>query len=176
METANRLATSIIGTTCLLATVLISGCNPKAPPPTDLPEVPFVAEGSLSFTRGGSELSTITIEIADTDSTRDRGLMERNSLPENSGMLFIFPEPAPQRFWMANTRISLDLVFADAEGTIVEIARYTRPQSQQGVESLVPALYVVEVAAGYTESIGLVEGDQIEFEYSQASRLPQPAD
>ncbi len=160
MEKTLRLSQTLAILLCLI----LAGCS-KNDPPQPPPEVPFVREGTLEFKRGDETLDTIGIEIADDDSTRERGLMERNSLPDRSGMLFIFDEETPQRFWMANTRISLDLVFAAADGDIVEIARYTRPLSQQGVESATPALYVVEVQAGYTENLGLVVGDRIEFAY-----------
>ena len=141
-----------------------SGCT-NNDPPTPLSEVEFKREGSLTILRGDEPLSSVVIEIADTDSTRDRGLMERNALPQNSGMLFVFDEATPQRFWMANTRISLDFIFAAADGSIVHIKKYVRPLSQDPVESAAPALYVLELPAGYLDSIGIVEGDVIEFTY-----------
>ncbi len=126
--------------------------------------IPFKKEGTLTLHPGG-QLSpvTIDIEIADTDSTRARGLMQRSSLPSQSGMLFIFEREGPQSFWMSNTPLSLDMFFADSEGRIVKIAKYTKPGSSEHVRSEQPAQYVLETPAGFADQHGIVEGDSLSF-------------
>lgn len=126
--------------------------------------IPFAKEGTLTLHPSG-DLSpvTIAIEIADTDSTRARGLMQRSSLPPESGMLFIFEQEGPQSFWMANTPLSLDMFFADSKGRIVTVAKYTKPGSSDHIRSEEPAKYVLEVPAGFADRHGIVEGDSLSF-------------
>ena len=146
----------------LLSALCLTACNPETPPP-ELPTIPFEQEGTLTFLRDSEALLTIAIEIADDDSTRTRGLMQRSGLPDRSGMLFIFDREQPQGFWMANTQISLDLLFANADSQIVSISKYTRPLSQASIPSTTPARFVVEVAAGFVDAQGIIESDRIRF-------------
>lgn len=147
----------------LSALALMAGCGdqPADAPPTDDVTIPFEKEGTLAFMRGGDTLAVIAVEIAATDSARARGLMERESLPEKSGMLFLFDQEAPQSFWMANTPLSLDIIFANADSVIVHVAKYTTPFSTEQVRSGAPAQFVVEVPAGFADQYGIVEGDRI---------------
>ncbi len=124
----------------------------------------FVREGTLAFVRGADTLATIAIEIADTDSARTRGLMERTSLPEMSGMLFVFERAEPQSFWMSNTPLSLDILFVGADSQIVRVAKYTTPYSTEMIRSEAPAQFVVEVPAGFADRYGIVVGGQIIWE------------
>lgn len=123
--------------------------------------IPFRRDGTLTFERSGAALTEIAVEIAATDSARTRGLMQRASLPQESGMLFIFPRAEEQGFWMANTPLALDLFFAGADSQIVSIAKYTKPYSASTVRSEAPAQFVVETPAGFADSYGIVEGDRI---------------
>ena len=109
-------------------------------------------------------LADLEIEIADDDSSRTRGMMQRTDLPGDRGMLFIFPDEEDRGFWMANTPLSLDLIFIDADSTIVSIAKYMRPLSPQDVPSNGPARFVLEVIAGNADTIGIVEGDRVTWE------------
>ena len=125
--------------------------------------VPFRKDGTLSFQRADETYLTIDIEIADTDSAIVRGLMQRTSLPDMSGMLFLMPTEEPQQFWMSNTQISLDILFANSNKEIVSIQKYTTPLSQESVDSEYPALYVIEVEGGFTDSQGILEGDVVDW-------------
>lgn len=136
---------------------------PATGPPAST-AIPFEQEGMLDFRRGDSVLVQIAIEIADTDSARARGLMQRTTLPDRSGMLFLFNREEPQSFWMANTPLSLDLMFLSADTSIVTIARYTRPLSPESISSTAPARFVVEVPAGFADTWGIVEGDRARWQ------------
>lgn len=144
-----------------LPALLTAACGTADRPADPAPavEIPFRADGRLTFHRDAEAVIDIAIEIADTDSSRMRGLMQRTSMPDRSGMLFVFPYEEPQSFWMANTRIYLDLMFLDARGRVVSIARSARPLSTEPVPSGRPARYVLETEAGFVESWGIVEGD-----------------
>jgi hypothetical protein len=107
---------------------------------------------------------SITLEVADTPETRVRGLMERWSLPELHGMLFIFDVSEVQRFWMHNTPLSLDMIFVDENRRILNIAESTTPMSKQTYSSSGPARYVVEVRAGFSNRHGVEEGMRIQWQ------------
>jgi uncharacterized protein len=122
-------------------------------------------DGELQFLRqDGSIVVSITIEIADTPEARIKGLMERWSLPELHGMLFIFDYPDMQRFWMHNTPLSLDMIFVDENRRILNIAESTTPMSRQTYSSRGPAKYVVEVRAGFSKRHGIEEGMSIQWQ------------
>ena len=122
----------------------------------------FKKEGELTFTDStGKEITKIDIEIADNDYDRQLGLMNRKSMEENQGMLFIFPTERYQSFWMLNTLFSLDMLFINSNKEIVTIHKNTAPVSQQSYPSSKPAIYVLEVVAGYTDKFNIKEGDKI---------------
>ncbi len=122
-------------------------------------------EGELQFLRqDGSTAVSVTIEIADTPEARIRGLMERWSLPDLHGMLFIFDSPEVQRFWMHNTPLSLDMIFVDENLRVLNIAESTTPMSKQTYASRGPAKYVVEVRAGFSKRHGIEEGMSIQWQ------------
>lgn len=132
---------------------------------TDTTEtIPFEREGHLTFIQDGDSTVTIDIEIAETDSARERGMMQRDGFPnDRSGMLFPFDEEQPRSFWMSNTPVALDIIFVDADSQIVNIAKYTTPFSSEHYRSGEPAQFVVEVPAGFADSHGLLAGDRIRW-------------
>ena len=148
----------------LIALALLAGCRSETPAPAEAPaSLPFRIDGQLSFLRGERVLKTIDIEIAATDSTRARGLMERAVIPPDTGMLFVFDAAAPQSFYMASTPKSLDIQFYGPDSTLLNIAEDTVPFSFDTLPSSGPAQFVVEVPAGYSRRLGLVPGDRIRW-------------
>ncbi|HSM07579.1 MAG TPA: DUF192 domain-containing protein [Gemmatimonadota bacterium] len=105
---------------------------------------------------------TVTAEIADTPALRERGLMERDSLPENHGMLFVYPEERDLSFWMRNTPLALDIAFIDRAGTIVNIETM-QPNDDENTVSSRPAMYALEMEAGWFEANGVEPGARIGF-------------
>jgi|GEM_PF-417270 len=104
---------------------------------------------------------TLTAELADTESKKERGLMFRQSLPENSGMLFIFDPPAQAAFWMKNTRIPLSIAFIDNQGRILEI-RSMKPFDETLIWSVSNAVaYALEVNEGWFDRHGIQIGTRI---------------
>ena len=147
----------------LCTLVLLSACGNDEEDQTPR-DIPFRADGVLEFLdQDGVRLEAIAIEIADTDSARQRGLMDRRSLPERGGMLFIFEDEDQRSFWMRNTPLSLDIIFVDADSQVVNIQRRTRPLSSQEIPSDGPAKYVVEVRAGFTERHDIDENASIRW-------------
>jgi len=122
----------------------------------------FKKDGELTFNSSkGNRISTIDIEIADNDDKRTRGLMDRISMEENQGMIFLFPHERIQSFWMKNTVIPLDMIFVNRENVIVTIKQDTVPFDTGQYRSTKPASIVVEVVAGYTALYNIKVGDKI---------------
>ncbi len=153
-----------------LALVLILGltaCQQSPPadpaPATAEESIPFRKDGELTLIQEGRDVITLDIEIADTDSSRNRGLMERLSLPDKSGMLFVFEQSSLQGFYMANTPMSLDFFFIGEDSVIVNTVKYAPPLSLDTIASTGPVLWVLEVPAGFIDTHGLVAGDRVRW-------------
>lgn len=102
-----------------------------------------------------------TVEIVDTPEARAQGLMFRQSLAEDAGMLFDFHEERPVSFWMRNTFIPLDMIFISATGTVENIHVNARPQDPTSIPSGVPVRFVLEIIGGRSEAIDLEIGDRV---------------
>ena len=113
---------------------------------------------SLSIRSGALE-HPFQVEIAKRPKAREQGLMYRESLAPDHGMLFLFGSERSLIFWMKNTLISLDLLFIRKNGQIVRIAQRAAPGSLALIRSGVPALAVLEVNGGTSEHLGLKVGD-----------------
>ncbi len=134
--------------------VLLSCCNGEERPmqPPTLP--PSTAVLQLAG-------RSVTVELAFDDAARARGMMHRTHLDPDAGMLFVFPEPRPQRFWMRNTLIPLDICFLDSDGTLQNVARGLPGVEEPGYHSARPARMVLELNAGWCEAHGVKPGDKV---------------
>ena len=109
----------------------------------------------------------VSVDIVDTDATRQRGLMFRTSLAANEGMIFVFDVPGFYPFWMKNTLIPLDMLWLDPEGRVVSIASSVPPCKSDPCPSYPPtadALYVVELVAGFARQHNVKVGDVLKLE------------
>lgn len=104
----------------------------------------------------------ITVEIADTRETQEKGLMGRENLDEDKGMLFVYDWDSRKSFWMKNTKIPISLAYIATDGTIREIYDM-EPLSTRIVESRYSVRYVLEVNQGAFQRHGIKEGDKVEF-------------
>jgi uncharacterized membrane protein (UPF0127 family) len=116
----------------------------------DLPEVVLTIAGHK-----------LTAEVAATDANRMTGLMHRRMLPENRGMLFVFPQIAQHSMWMMNTYVPLSVAFIDRDGTIINIADM-QPQTQTTHSALRPAMYALEANQGWFRKRRIAPGTKIE--------------
>jgi uncharacterized membrane protein (UPF0127 family) len=131
----------------------------------------FQAEGTLAFVQPtGDTLRTITIDIADTDAERRRGLMRQRSLGYDRGMLFLFDTVDDGGMWMKNTPLPLDIVFVAPDSQVINIARRTTPFSEETIEPAAPRKFVVEVRAGFADRFGLTDSTRIRW----ARTTPSP--
>lgn len=132
----------------MCAALLIAAAAPSLG--ADLPQ--------RTLTIGGNKL---VVEVASTPQVRETGLMNRFSLQQDHGMLFVFEAPQPLAFWMKNTYIPLSIAFVDASGRILNIDDM-RPQDESTHWSSGPALYAIEMRQGWFLSKGIGPGDVVE--------------
>ena len=102
----------------------------------------------------------ITVEVARAPDEQRRGLMFRDSLPPDHGMLFVFPIEEVQAFWMRNTKLPLSIAYADASGRIVRVADL-EPFDERPVTSVAPARYALEMNRGWFAAHDVTPGDRI---------------
>ena len=106
----------------------------------------------------------VDVELARTEPERRKGLMDRPSLPEDAGMLFIFDGSSVQSFWMKNTLIPLDMLFFDEAGVLAGVIRDAPPLSLAPRDPGVASRFVLEVRGGWAARHGVVPGARLRLE------------
>ena len=113
----------------------------------------FVGEDEVCF----------NVEIADSDEERQKGLMNRENLNEDFGMLFIFQKSDVYNFWMKDTLIPLDMIWIDENMKVVFIKENATPLSEEIISPNIDALYVLEVNSGIVGNYGIENGEKVEI-------------
>jgi uncharacterized membrane protein (UPF0127 family) len=111
--------------------------------------------------------SAVIVEVASDDETRQQGLMYRDHMADDRGMIFLFPQAGEYPFWMKNTLIPLDMIWMDADHRIVHIAHDVPPCKADPCPNYPPnakATSVLELAAGVAAKHHLHDGDVLRFE------------
>lgn len=139
----------------MLLFVFQLGC--EQPPATTQPEP---KPQSLPTTQMKIGDRLYTLEIADEEQERQVGLMHRDSMPADHGMIFVFPGEQPLSFWMRNTRIPLDIIYLDRNGTVISMHRM-EPFDLRSTPSARPAKYAIELNAGQIAVNGVKRGDTL---------------
>lgn len=106
----------------------------------------------------------ISVELATTPEQRERGLMERQTLEDNTGMLFIFSEESKHSFWMKNMNVSLDIIWINSDGEVVYLVNDVPPCTKSPCQTYtpnIPALYVLEVNPGTIGGLEIQVGTEI---------------
>lgn len=111
-----------------------------------------------------------TVEVVDTPESRAQGLMYRQDLADDAGMLFDFKEERPVSFWMRNTFIPLDMIFIEADGTVLNVHVNARPHDTTSIPSAGPVQYVLEIPGGRSVELGIAAGDQVSHERIKAAQ------
>ncbi len=125
-------------------------------------EFTFASDHLAIETADGRSLA-FSVELAVTPQQRARGLMFREEMAPDAGMIFLFDREAPRAFWMKNTYLPLDILFIDRAGRIVSIARDTVPLSETPIPSDAPAMAVLELNAGTAAALDIAPGDRVVF-------------
>ncbi|HYB90136.1 MAG TPA: DUF192 domain-containing protein [Candidatus Binataceae bacterium] len=133
----------------LLAHAAIAAC-------THSPAVSIVAPD-------GRSLARVRVEVVSTPAARNTGLMYRNHLDEDAGMLFVFAEPGQLQFYMKNTEIPLDMIFVGSDRRVLGIVANAEPYSEKHLGVRGDSLYVLEVNGGFAARRGIAPGDRFEF-------------
>ena len=106
------------------------------------------------------------VEVARTPDYRTQGLMGRESLPRDRGMLFIFPKEGIHGFWMKDTKFPLDIIWLNSAKEVVYIERFAHPCQTTACSPMFPkspAKYVLEINAGLADTVGIMVGRVLEF-------------
>lgn len=147
-KSSHRVQTSAMRYVILMFTILIcSSC---------VAQDPYVRLKGQRF----------TVDVADTQEKQALGLMFRDSMPDDQGMIFLFPGEAMRSFWMKNTRIALDIFYFDSGLKLVSVSENTPPCRTQrcpGYPSSGPAKYVLELNAGKAAELNVQTGDVLEL-------------
>ncbi len=152
--TTNRMARRSLLGLMVSALLLMVVSHPSATHAATLRQEPLeitTAKATVKF----------TVEIADTEATRNRGMMYRKSLAPDKGMLFDFKTPREAAFWMRNTLIPLDIIFITQDGRILTIARNAVPHSEVPIPSGGAIRGVLELAGGRAAQLGIYPGDRV---------------
>ncbi len=126
-------------------------------------EIVFTKEGELHIFKADTTTETLDIEFAETDYETATGLMYRDAMNDNQGMLFIFGLPSVHSFYMKNTEFSLDILYITADQKIATIAANAKPFSEESLPSKVPIQYVLEINGGLSEKWNVKVGDSVSW-------------
>jgi uncharacterized membrane protein (UPF0127 family) len=148
----NRAAVAAL----LLFFVLPSACKSEG----DADQAAMVVAPITIKTAAGKTIA-LHVEMALTPEQQSRGLMFREALDDDKGMLFPYNSPQVVSFWMKNTVIPLDMIFIRKEGTIARIAAETEPYSLEKISSGEPVTAVLEIAGGRAAALGIGEDDVV---------------
>lgn len=132
----------------------------EAPPPP-AEQHPAESRGNLQKIMVGQ--TPVWVELAQDDATRTKGLMFREDMPEDQGMLFIFPFPQKLSFWMKNTYLPLDIAFIDQRGIITDIHQMAPLDTMPRYGSSVPTIYALEVNQGFFAKHSIDTGDTVKL-------------
>jgi len=141
-----------------LAIAMLSGCEGGPSPPAPAPGPDQPQRLPTATIRVGDV--PLVVEVANSEATRQKGMMFRRRLAPDEAMLFVFEHEANLRFWMRNTYVDLDLAYIADDGTITEIGRL-RAHVTDPVYSREPVRFALETPAGWFASHGIAEGDRV---------------
>ncbi len=120
-----------------------------------------LAQVPLTITTANGKTHRFTVEVARSPQEQEQGLMNRESLAPDRGMIFLYEPPVAASFWMKNTLIPLDMIFVRADGIIVRIEANTVPLSLEPVAAGEPVAAVLELAGGRSAELGIAPGARV---------------
>jgi uncharacterized membrane protein (UPF0127 family) len=151
----------------LLALICVIGLLPAACSDSNPPAAQVLPETPLTIEQGG-QVQHITVEVASTEPQRETGLMWRQEMADDHGMLFVFPSDTKTGFWMKNTYIPLDIAYVWKAGEVLAIV-HGKPLDTTTLDPPGPYRYALEMNGGWFEGHGLGKGARVRF----PQKLPQ---
>lgn len=150
---------SIIALTVFTTLFSCGNKNESTPVKNNEPiEIEFLKEGELKLYNNDSVIKKLDIELAKSDNERAIGLMNRSTMQENQGMLFVFKEDNNTGFWMKDTRIPLDIIYIGEDSTVISIVKNKQPFDLNAEGATAPYRYVLEVNGTMANKWGIKEG------------------
>ncbi|PTX42070.1 hypothetical protein C8P64_2484 [Christiangramia gaetbulicola] len=126
--------------------------------------ITFTKEGELYMIKAsGDTLKKLDIELAESDYEHQTGLMYRESMEDDQGMLFVYDDARVRSFYMKNTYIPLDIIYYAADSTLVSIQKNATPRDETSLPSEGPTKFVLEINGGLSDAWGVEQGDKISF-------------
>ncbi|UWQ81048.1 DUF192 domain-containing protein [Leisingera sp. S132] len=124
--------------------------------------------------RGSWGQTGFSVEIADDEQERAKGLMFRESMPRGAGMLFVYDRPQPAAFWMKNTLIPLDIIFLDENGLVTSVHENAIPGDLSPIPGGDEVFAVLEINGGLARRYGIAAGTQMRHQIFSASSAVWP--
>jgi len=125
--------------------------------------------GSLDLRWPGGQ-AHFTVEVAADQAAREKGLMFRDHMASSAGMIFVYQAPIHARFWMKNTLIPLDMIFADETGLVTVVHSDAIPQDLTPIDGGEGVMYVIEINGGLAKRIGIAAGAEMRFDLIDPSK------
>lgn len=138
---------------------------PDPEPADNLPPDPDNKIGACRpdtiYVRGDFGKARFGVDVAKTPDERAQGLMNVESMPASKGMLFVYPVPQPVAFWMKNTLIPLDMIFADSRGVVVKVHDSAVPGDETSIPGGNDVQFVLEINGGMARMLGITKGSEL---------------
>ncbi|MBT8319761.1 MAG: DUF192 domain-containing protein [Gramella sp.] len=129
--------------------------------------ITFTKEGEVYLIKAsGDTLKKLDVELSETDYEHQTGLMYRESMQEDQGMLFIYDSERERSFYMKNTYIPLEIIYYEADSSLVSIQKNATPRDETSLPSEGPAQFVLEINGGLSDQWGIADGDRFSFQHS----------
>lgn len=151
----------------LVLAILMAGVTPVA-------AIAGCAAGQVDIRLTGGGMARFSVELAADPATRERGLMFRTEMAKSAGMLFLYEQPQPATFWMRNTLIPLDMIFADATGVVQHVHANAIPKDETGIHGGTDILAVLEINGGLAKQLGITPGAVIRHPNLEQSTAAWP--
>ncbi|MDP4033376.1 MAG: DUF192 domain-containing protein [Pseudorhodobacter sp.] len=126
--------------------------------------------------RGPAGVVRFSVEVADTPGERAQGLMFRDSLPSAAGMLFVYEQPQRASFWMKNTLIPLDMIFANAAGQVTRVHANAHPRDETAIDGGAGVAVVLEINGGLAARLGIAPGSELRHPALDQAQALWPCD
>ncbi len=124
--------------------------------------------------RWDSGRESFAVELADDPAERSQGLMFRETMDPAAGMLFVYESPRRAQFWMKNTLIPLDMIFADASGLVTRVHSNAVPGDLTPIDGGPEVVYVLEINAGLADKLGIGPGAELRHPAVPADKAAWP--
>ena len=134
---------------------------------------PTLPTEKMELLRVDGKALPFTVEIATTEQQKEKGLMFRNDMQPDQGMLFLYDKEEPRRMWMKDTPLALDMLFLSQDGTILDIVPNTVPFSEEIIAPASPARAILELRGGVAAAYGIEKGGKLQG--AAFGNAPNPA-